>query len=233
MMKKGLGILSGILLMNVVGALPVQADECNWVEGYWDDAAQVWHDGYCAAYTDAASTTWTDTSTSDPVWMQYYSQSNPTWSGTVVGDYGTMAENGCVPTSGAMMLSHFGYSVSPVDLAWQMYGWGDYNSWMGHGAGGSAIANMAYNYGLNCWGCYSYDDAKSALVGGAVIAAIIYYGGGTHCVVLTGFDSNGNTTVYDPKGGTYKKSLSAVFDNRSWVELDCTGCGNFTAVNWW
>ena len=169
--------------------------------------------------------------TSQPVWMQYYSQFDKQWSDVVIGDYSTMAANGCVPTAASMVLSHFGYTVSPLDMAYAMNSWGDYNSGYGHGTDSNAWNTLAASYGFSSWGLYSAQDTITSLAGGAVVAAEINNSlGGTHCIVLTGVDGNGNTTVYDPGKGTYTANVTNLWNNRSGSSVDTVGGGPFIAL---
>ena len=59
----------------------------------------------------------------------------------------------------------------------------------------------------------------SALQSGAIVACHIYYGGGTHAVLATGYD-NGKTMVYDPIGGKYWQSASHLWNSQSYVWND-------------
>lgn len=231
-LKSMLAGAAAAAILTVSGAvIPVHADGY-WTEGWWDDPTQTWHDGY---WTETGSSdTWTDTSaastTSAAGWMQYYSQTDSQWAGVVIGNASTIANNGCVPTAGAMVLSHFGISQTPLDVAYSMNSWGDYNADYGHGADSNAWNNLAANYGFSAWGCYSAEDTIGALGGGALVAACVNAGAGTHCVVLTGVDGNGNTTVYDPYGGIYSSNVYSLWNNRSSSWVDTVGGGPFIAL---
>ena len=165
------------------------------------------------AYSEPRSMTW---------YGQYYNAYE------VIGS-GNMQANGCVPTSAAMLLSGFGIQVSPSEMGWYLYGTGNFDNYYGHGGTDLCWYDVAAYGGLGAWGIYDYDSFVSALEGGAAVACHIYYGGGTHAVIATGY-SNGNTTVYDPIGGIYAKSVSSLWNGRSFVWNDCLSGTSITAI---
>ena len=223
------------ILATMTPATPVLA-EGYWTDGYWDGVNNVWVDGY-----------WTETSPDysggGGEWYQapqdynwgvapargftYYNQySNPY---VVIGS-GNMRSNGCVPTAGAMLLSGYGYYTTPTDLGWYLYGTGNFDNYYGHGGSDLCWYDIAALAGRGAWGIYDYDSFVAALQGGATVACHIYYGGGTHAVIATGYN-NGNTTVYDPIGGIYNKSVASLWNGRSFVWNDVLSGTSIIAIN--
>jgi hypothetical protein len=201
--------------------MPVKA-EGYWTDGYWDGVNNVWVDGYWIE--TSGGQTWSDGGyTQNYNWgntpargFTYYNQySNPY---VVIGS-GNMRSNGCVPTAGAMLLSGYGYYTIPTDLGWYLYGTGNFDNYYGHGGSDLCWYDIAGLAGIGAWGIYDYDSMVAALQSGATVACHIYYGGGTHAVIATGYN-NGNTTVYDPIGGIYTKSVASLWNGRSFVWND-------------
>ena len=153
---------------------------------------------------------------SEPRWMQWYGQYNNPY---VVIGCGNMQSNGCVPTSAAMLLSAYGYSATPVDMGYYLNSTGNFNGTYGHGGTDQCWYDVANYAGLSAWGIYEYDSFVHALQDGAIVACHIYYGGGTHAVLATGY-SDGQTMVYDPIGGKYWKSVSSLWNGQSYVWND-------------
>jgi hypothetical protein len=202
-------------------SVPVNA-EGYWTDGWWDDATQTWHDGYWTETSGSAQSggEWAAPTQNWGVTpargFTYYNQySNPY---VVIGS-GNMRSNGCVPTAGAMLLSGYGYYTSPTDLGWYLYGTGNFDNYYGHGGSDLCWYDIAGLAGIGAWGIYEYDSMVSALQSGATVACHIYYGGGTHAVIATGYN-NGSTTVYDPIGGIYSKSVSSLWNGQSYVWND-------------
>lgn len=204
--------------------LPVHADGY-WTDGWWDDATQTWHDGY-----------WTETSPSynysnyngytSPRYFTWYNQlSNYP---TIIGS-GNMRSNGCVPTAAAMLLSGYGIYVIPEDMGWYLYNTGNFDNWYGHGGSDLSWFDVANYAGLGAWTVYDYDSMVSALQNGSTIAAHIYAYGGTHAVLLTGYD-NGMTTVYDSIGGVYQRSTSSIWNGRSFAWNDILSGNSIIAI---
>ena len=161
-----------------------------------------------------------------PKAMNWYSQYNNPY---VVIGCGNMQSNGCVPTSAAMLLSAYGLSVSPTDMGYYLYSTGNYNSRYGHGGSDLCWYDIANYAGLAAEGVYSFDSFETALRTGAVVACHIYYGGGTHAVLATGYD-NGQTCIYDPIGGVYWRSTASVWGARSFVWNDVLSGTSIIAV---
>lgn len=152
----------------------------------------------------------------EPKWMRWYGQySNPY---IVIGS-GNMQSNGCVPTAAAMLLSAYGINVSPTDMGYYLYDTGNFDNYYGHGGSDLCWYDVAAYAGISAQGMYDYDSFASALQSGAIVACHIYYGGGTHAVLATGYD-NGKTMVYDPIGGKYWQSASHLWNSQSYVWND-------------
>ena len=163
------------------------------------------------AYSSAVEFTYRE-----PAWMQWYGQYNNPY--VVIGS-GNMQSNGCVPTSAAMLLSAHGINVSPTDMGYYLYSTGNFNNWYGHGGTDLCWYDVAAYGGFSAEGMFDYDSFVSALQSGAIVACHIYYGGGTHAVLATGYD-NGNTMVYDPIGGKYWRTASSLWNSQSYVWND-------------
>lgn len=205
-----------------IGTTTVKADGY-WTDGYWDGANNVWVDGY-----------WTETTPAQQNWNGGWTAQAQNWGNTpargfayygqysnpyVVIGSGNMRSNGCVPTAGAMLLSGYGVNYSPTDLGWYLYGTGNFDNYYGHGGTDLCWYDIAGLAGIGAWGIYDYDSMVAALQNGATVACHIYYGGGTHAVLATGYN-NGNTTVYDPIGGIYSKSVASLWNGQSYVWND-------------
>ena len=197
-----------------------------WTDGYWDGANNVWVDGYWTETSGGsydAGGNWYDAGAQNYNWgyaaprgFTYYNQySNPA---VVIGS-GNMRANGCVPTAGAMFLSGYGVYMSPTDVGWYLYSTGNFDNYYGHGGTDLSWFDIAGLAGVGAWGIYDSGSMHSALQNGATVACHIYYGGGTHAVLATGYN-NGVTTVYDPIGGIYTRSVDALWNSRSFVWND-------------
>lgn len=229
-MNRGMKRMTSIVISTIAAlfitftASPVHADGY-WTEGWWDDATQTWHEGY-----------WTETGSApaEQAWdgniaprgFTYYNQyANPR---TQIGE-GNMQDNGCVPTAAAMLLSGYGIWVAPEDMGWYLNSTGNFNAWYGHGGTDLCWYDVANYAGLGAWTIYDYDSMVWALQSGSTIAAHIYYGSGSHAVLCTGY-SNGSTTVYDPIGGIYTRSVSSIWEARSFIPMDCLSGNSIIAI---
>ena len=163
---------------------------------------------------------------------QMYQYSNPA---TVIGN-GNMSANGCVPTSAAMLLSGYGITVSPETLGWYMYSTDNFNG--SHGHGGTDLcwrdtAEWATAQGtpFKVKYLYTYEDFVDALKSGASVGMAVYFGGGTHARVATGYN-NGTTTVYDPIVGTIQgASVEEQWNIRSFAAVDTLSGTSFAALD--
>lgn len=221
---------AALLIAAGISAVPVKA-EGYWVDGWWDDAAQVWHEGQ---WIDDGSQSWNAgagsyTASVSAGYVPYFSQRNRAWSSVVIGEGGSIGNCGCVPTVMAMITNRYGLGGSPLDMAYLMNAQGHYNSWYGHGADSAAIIDTAYAYGLNAYAVYDAQGIADALASGQVVAACINYGASTHCILLAGVNGD-STTVYDPISGSYRGSISSIVANQSWNPIDWTAGSPFVAV---
>ncbi len=244
---------AGTLLVAGISTSSVKA-EGYWVDGYWDGTNNVWVEGRWVedGAAPAASGGWNagpyqeyangaviryngngsfagTTVTNVP----YYSQRNGAWAGVRIGEGGNFGSTGCVPTSAAMILNHFGIGGSPLDVGYLMNSWGNYNSGYGHGTDSGALLNVGAAYGLAVNAFADYDSLYYALSRGKLVAACI--GGNsayTHCVVLYGLDPYGNTTVANPTGGVYRTNIASIVNNMSCNPIDWTAGGPFVAFGY-
>ncbi len=136
----------------------------------------------------------------------YYNQREEPWGSAAYGNgwLGTIAANGCGPTSMAMVLSSMtDQNVTPIEMA-------NYATRNGHvmpGDGGSywsLFPGAASTYGLSCTQTTSRSQIIEALSNGALVIASQnnalgnYWTYGGHFIVLTGITESGNITVADP-----------------------------------
>lgn len=234
--KLAVAAVTAIACLSAVPVTAVQAesDDCGWVTD-WSRA----DGGYCSYHpewyggTASSGTSYSASSSADyssgyaapKSFTVYYQYSNPY---TVIGN-GNMRANGCVPTAAAMLGSYYGNNMSPTDWGWYLYGTGNFNNSCGHGGTDASWYDVAGALGLTAWDIYDYDSLVSALQSGATVAAHVYYGGGTHAMLLTGYN-NGTTTVYESIGGCYTRSVSSVWASRSFVWSDCLTGSSVIAI---
>jgi len=125
-------------------------------------------------------------------WGSYYNQRDANWGNNTIGSSGQSISNvGCLVTSVAMVLSHYGRSVTPADVAATngafvpgtayMY----YQPWS---VGGATVNRTSVSISTS-----SIDSELSQ--GHPVIVGV--YSGPAHFVVLKS-GSNGNYTMNDP-----------------------------------
>lgn len=225
-----LSIATGIACVSTVVAVPVQAqDDCGWVtdwnnpDGGYCSYHPEWYGGSTKTSTASGASSYSasivsyDSGYAAPKsFTVYYQYSNPY---EVIGN-GNMRANGCVPTAAAMLGSYYGNSMTPNDWGWYLYGTGNFNNAYGHGGTDASWYDVAGVLGLTAWDIYDYDSLVSALQSGATVVIHAYYGGGTHAMLMTGYNS-GMTTVYESIGGCYSKSVKSLWNSRSFVWNDC------------
>lgn len=136
----------------------------------------------------------------------YYNQREEPWGSASYGNgwLGTIAANGCGPTSMAMVLSSMtDTTVSPIEMA----NFATNNGHVMPGDGGSywsLFPGAASAYGLSCVQTSDRTQIIEALSNGALVIASQnnalgnYWTYGGHFIVLTGITSSGNITVADP-----------------------------------
>lgn len=225
--KVSISIFAAIACVGFISPTPVKAqDDCGWVtdwnnpDGGYCSYHPEWYGGnakgntYNAAGSSASSAA--DGYAAPKSFTVYYQYSNPY---EVIGN-GNMRANGCVPTAAAMLGSYYGSSMTPNDWGWYLYGTGNFNNAYGHGGTDASWYDVAGALGLTAWDIYDYDSLVSALQSGATVAIHAYYGGGTHAMLMTGYN-NGTTTVYESIGGCYSKSVKSLWNSRSFVWNDC------------
>ena len=245
---------AGAALIMMSTLVPVAADGY-WVDGYWDDASQTWIEGRWVE-TGGAQQSWNGGWSAGP-YQEYangavinydangnrtstvvtnvpvYSQRNGAWAGVTIGSGGNFGSTGCVPTAVAMIMNHFGIGGSPLDFGYTLNAYGNYNAGYGHGTDSGGLLNIGAAYGLGVRAFSDYDSMYYDLSRGKLVAACI--GGNsayTHCVVLYGLDANGNTTVADPMGYTYRTNIAGIINRMSYNPIDWTAGGPFVSFGY-
>src|ERR1035437_366889 len=129
-------------------------------------------------------------------WGKYYNQRDANWGNNFIGLSNMQIwEVGCLMTSYAMVVTHYGGSLTPTDVAANV----------GNFAGGSAYFNLpgpsANGHSVNDVSMPSSDDLKNDLNNGnSVIAGLSYDGGpiADHWVVLRSVNDDGSFNINDP-----------------------------------
>jgi peptidoglycan hydrolase CwlO-like protein len=121
-------------------------------------------------------------------WGCYYSQRDTQWGGmSLNGTQYTLASDGCLVTSMAMVLTHYGHKITPVDI-------------------NADSDNFASYYPAYLLYTIHVDGVTAQRVGTTIDAALsngdpvvvgVHAYGGTHFVVLKS-GSGGNYTMHDP-----------------------------------
>lgn len=154
-------------------------------------------------------------------WGRYYNQRDANWGNHLIGYSSEQIwQVGCLLTSYAMVVTHFGGSVTPADVA-------SNNDNFALGTAffripGPSANGHAATYVQNP----STDQLKSALQnGGAIVAGLSADGGPSpqhysdHWVVLRGVDGSGNFIINDPwYGGAMNVSLSDHYSGWAIIE---------------
>ena len=153
--------------------------------------------------------------------LVYYSQLDPRWSGKYYGGY-TFRESGCGQASIAMIISGFGTSVTPPNVANYTYSKGLFNDGSA-GSDESSLTTAAKKWGLSYKVMGSSSQLASYLQKGYPATVCINLGyGERHIVALTGY-SNGYTTVHDPWNNLLfsgKHTVSEVWSRLSWLQVN-------------
>lgn len=127
---------------------------------------------------------------------------------------GTIAQNGCGPTSFAMVASYLtGTSITPADVvAWC----GDRYYVAGQGTSWGFFAAAASHYGIgSVRATYSAEEVKSALQSGCPVISSQGPGLFTrhgHFIVLRGITPDGRILVNDPNDNSRKQYAARQFD---------------------
>jgi peptidoglycan hydrolase CwlO-like protein len=129
-------------------------------------------------------------------WGKYYNQRDANWGNNFIGLSNMQIwDVGCLLTSYAMVVTHYGGSVTPADVAANVSNF----------AGGSAYFNLpgpsANGHSARDVSMPSLDDLKNDLnAGNSVIAGLSYDGGpiADHWVVLRSVNSDGTFMINDP-----------------------------------
>jgi len=129
-------------------------------------------------------------------WGKYYNQRDANWGNNFIGLSNMQIwDVGCLLTSYAMVVSHYGGSVTPADVAANVSNF----------AGGSAYFNLpgpsANGHSARDVSMPSLDDLKSDLnAGNSIIAGLSYDGGpiADHWVVLRSVNGDGTFMINDP-----------------------------------
>lgn len=113
------------------------------------------------------------TTKSDPGWGTYYNQREDDWAGKLLpGSSYTMASSGCLVTSMAMVMSYYGKSVTPGNIAEQseLFSFGDFRQ------GSWTIAGVGTNRTRIGYNRTALDNELANNPGKPVIVGIIQYG---------------------------------------------------------
>lgn len=143
----------------------------------------------------------------------YYAQGDRRWGSRYYG-MGNMAATGCVPTAIASAVSGvLGRQVLPNEIAdYLYYNTSEFNR-INIGASGLAFKLGVERYGIPTRGLTSGREVNHALSRGQIVLAMVgsnspFIRGGTHAIVLFGWDPTGKTNVFDPndsrKNGIYR-----------------------------
>ena len=129
-------------------------------------------------------------------WGKYYNQRDANWGNNFIGlSNEQIWDVGCLLTSYAMVVTHYGGSVSPADVAantGNFFGNTAYFLKPGPSANGHSANDVSYP---------SRDDLKNDIKSGnAVIAGLSYDGGpiADHWVVLRSVNDDGSFMINDP-----------------------------------
>ena len=164
----------------------------------------------------------------------YLNQKDGRWSAITLG--GTIGSNGCVPTSLAMVYNIIKYShaYTPYSVAINLYRASFFNGKEGSGSGGNGIvySNRTNGFSYKQIG-YNYQTLKNELLKGRMVALALQGSpfmpyGGSHEVVLYGYDSRNNKVyMMDPyftsNNQTY--DLNYVFNHFSKESMDSRNGG--------
>lgn len=150
-------------------------------------------------------------------WGKYYNQRDSNWGNNLIGlSSEQIWEVGCLLTSYAMVVTHYGGSVSPADIAansGNFFGNTAYFLKPGPSANGHSASDISYP---------SNDDIKNSInSGNAVIVGLSYDGGpiADHWVVVRGVDGSGNFLINDPLyAGAMNVSLNDHYSGLTIVE---------------
>jgi peptidoglycan hydrolase CwlO-like protein len=129
-------------------------------------------------------------------WGKYYNQRDANWGSNFIGLSNMQVwEVGCLMTSYAMVVTHYGGSITPADVAANV----------GNFSGGSAYFNLpgpsANGHSVGDISMPSLDDLRNKLKSGnSVIAGLSYDGGpiADHWVVLRSANDDGTFMINDP-----------------------------------
>jgi peptidoglycan hydrolase CwlO-like protein len=129
-------------------------------------------------------------------WGKYYNQRDANWGNNFIGLSNMQVwEVGCLMTSYAMVVTHYGGSVTPAEVAANV----------GNFAGGSAYFNLpgpsANGHSVGDISMPSLDDLRNKLKSGNSIIAGLSYDGGSiadHWVVLRSVNDDGTFMINDP-----------------------------------
>jgi peptidoglycan hydrolase CwlO-like protein len=129
-------------------------------------------------------------------WGKYYNQRDANWGNNFIGLSNMQIwDVGCLLTSYAMVVTHYGGSVTPADVAANVSNF----------AGGSAYFNLpgpsANGHSARDVSMPSMDDLKNDLnAGNSVIVGLSYDGGpiADHWVVLRSVNGDGTFMINDP-----------------------------------
>ncbi|HEX3095857.1 MAG TPA: C39 family peptidase [Patescibacteria group bacterium] len=145
-------------------------------------------DSFSAFTKNAGGSGSVGTQTSCDAWGCYYNQRDSAWGGQALnGTQYTLASDGCLVTSMAMVMTHYGYKVTPANINANPSNFASYFSaylLFTISAGGATASRKS-------------TDIDSTLAGGDPVIVGMNVYGGTHFVVLVS-GSNGNYIMRDP-----------------------------------
>lgn len=152
--------------------------------------------------------------------ITYYNQRDVRWGDLQLG-CGNMKNNGCGPTSIAMVLSYFGTDVTPPEVATWLY-----ENTIEFNRAFHGISATGLRLGLEHWNrtavpIHTYEDMIAHLEQGAIIigaqgkGAFVTHAESSHCIVIFGLTEEGKVSCYD----SYTERLSGSYSaQRIWKE---------------
>ncbi|MBS4749575.1 C39 family peptidase [Carnobacteriaceae bacterium zg-ZUI78] len=155
-----------------------------------------------------------------------YTQDNAPYSSRVYGNY-TIGSTGCVPTALASIFTELkGTSVSPIEVADYLYNSTSEFNRRFVGTSGKGVALASAHFGLTAEVLRTVEDVKEALKQGHLVYAAVsgqeFTPGSSHAIILTGYDEEGQTTVYNPISYKQVKKYDVhyIWAHQSWDSDD-------------
>jgi hypothetical protein len=216
--------------MTTIPALPVAPDVNDTPDGESTDTEDGGFGSLSSDSGDGDGSDTEDTGTPEDLptgTITYYNQRDVRWGDLQLG-CGNMKNNGCGPTSIAMVLSYFGTAVTPPEVAtWLYENTIEYNHAF-HG-----ISATGLRLGLEHWNrtvvpLRSYDEMITHLRQGAIVigaqgkGAFVSHADSSHCIVIFNLTEDGKVTCYDSYTERLCGSYSAerIWKERSSIPVD-------------